>query len=819
MIESRGEYDFGQSGMRAAAGFAALRAGELHPSVSAEETVDTQRDFWMQFGRGTTGNHAHPDGLNLGIEAFGLNLAPDLGYPEAADGSDKYHNWSRNTPAHNTVQVNNVKQSGIEKNGFPMHFDDAGMVKLMDVDAPNAYPNVTSIFRRTLVMVDIDDTVSYGVDFFRVKGGNDHLYAFHALSDEIAETGNLEFVSQPMGSYAGPDVPWGTAGSTSGYAWFKNVRRAAEPGTGEFFVDFRIKDFRNTLPTQRELHLRMTMLNGFDLSEVALTTGIPAQYYSNPKSLEFVFARRSGANLDSLFTTVFEPYDTQSAIASIEAVGMTPTGGAEPGANDAARAVKVTLKSGRKDYIVYASNREVRYTVDGSFEFQGFAGVYMEKDGDCAYAYLNDGSRIGELAGSGAYTGTVTDFTRELAFENQITIRPEQRVEPERLAGQFVFIENDGKENAAYRIESAQALADGNVRLHLGNQTLIRACADAMDLEAGYVYNIEAGSRLRIPLSAFADSGPVWTPIESRRVAAGTKLQFHVQAESPAGRSLTYSARSLPRGVSLDPTTGAVSWTPDSSQIGDQVLAIDVSDGVFTKTQYVRIQVYQRTGSGSVSAPGGPGQQEDTQKPGEEGKPPVPGENESESRPRFDDLSGVPWAVEAIDGLAEEGIIKGVGPRRFAPGANITRADFAVLLTRLFGLTGPGGERFADVPQDAYYAEELAIARAHGIVQGVGDNRFLPGEEISREDMMLMLRRALDAMEYSLQPAEPSALDHFTDAAQVSEYARDSVAELVHNGVIQGADGRLSPQGRTTRAETAVTLWRVWNTWIHSEQE
>ena len=534
-VDAHGEYRIDYSDQLAGAGFSILRAGEGHPAAIPEQGADTQRDFWLHYGRGKTGWHSHPDALNLGIEAYGLNFAPDMGYPEAPDGGDKYTYWTRSTIAHNTVQVNDVKQPAIEKNGFPLHFDDAGMVRLMDVDAKNAYPGVTDIYRRTVVMVDVDDTVSYGVDFFRVKGGGEHVYSFHALSDEVCETGGLAFVSQSMGSYAGPDVPWGSPRSSSGYSWLKNVERAVEPGSGPFFIDFQIKDFRDTLPGDPDLHLRMTMLNAFPLSEVALADGVPPQIFGNPETLKFVLARRSGTNLDSLFTTVFEPYESQRTIASIREAPMEWSGGAWPGEEDTQRAVRVELAGGRVDYIVYASNPNARYTVDGRFDFQGFAGVCMLSGDQVVYSYLNDGAQLGELRGAGAYTGSVVDFTREIAFENQITFRPEQKVELDALIGQYVYIEDDGQQNAVFPIRGAERLQNGDIRLDIGDVTTIRGLQDSMDLDKGFTYNLAEGRRLRIPLGAVADTAPVWEPAGDKRVAAGSALSFAVRAASPRG--------------------------------------------------------------------------------------------------------------------------------------------------------------------------------------------------------------------------------------------------------------------------------------------
>ena len=113
------------------------------------------------------------------------------------------------------------------------------------------------------------------------------------------------------------------------------------------------------------------------------------------------------------------------------------------------------------------------------------------------------------------------------------------------------------------------------------------------------------------------------------------------------------------------------------------------------------------------------------------------------------------------------------------------------------------------MPADAYYANELTIAKANGIVQGVGGNRFLPEARITREDMMVILARALAKTGAALEKADPQALASFADGAQISGYARESVELLVSNGVIAGADGQIDPKGYATRAEVAVMLERV----------
>ncbi|MBQ9985946.1 MAG: Ig-like domain-containing protein, partial [Oscillospiraceae bacterium] len=402
IIEREGPYL--ESEMLTGAGFAILRDGEMIKSAGTNATYDSQRDFWMYFGR--TEGHGHMGSLNLGVEAYGYNFAPDFGYPEGANNSPK-RRWMDGTLAHNTVTVNTKNQLETVNSTNPLHFDAGENVGVMDVDSSEVYAE-TKVYRRTLVSVKVNDEVSYGVDFFKVLGGNDQIYSFRAHSDEIYETEGLTITKQAdengnyIGSYAGEDVEYGedpgyvetgTAKYPIGFPFLKNIRRANNV-SGSFAVDFKIKDFRKVLPYNMNLHLRMTALNDFVTDEVAITSAyVPrrldaAKYYD---TLEQVLIRRKGSGtLNSLFTTVYEPYKDARYIASIEALPITPVDG-DLSAVDAAKAVKVTHTSGRIDYIAYATDEKRSYTiydesVGRTLEFTGFVGVLSYKDNELIYS-------------------------------------------------------------------------------------------------------------------------------------------------------------------------------------------------------------------------------------------------------------------------------------------------------------------------------------------------------------------------------------------------------------------------------------------------
>lgn len=965
IVRERGQLSFGSKYL-GGEGFGILRAGEYRDAANKANIVDTQRDFWIRNGR--TAGHGHPDALNLGIEAFGINMAPELGYPEATGSDPNRVQWINSSISHNTVTVDLKPDCNIAASGQTQHFDDSGRVKMMDL-SHDAYVKKYSdgIYRRTLVMVDASDEVSYGIDFFRVKGGNDHLYSFHSQSDTVAEVTGLSLRDQKravdidadgnpvyewIGSYAGADVPWGVdtasnASSRYGTTWLEHIRKDKAP-KGAFSVDYKIDDFREVLPYEMDLHLRVTMLNN-DLSEVTLAKGTPPRVRGNPSKLEFLIARRKGTNLDTLFTTVYEPYRDERYIEQLEGIdNMSPDAakvkllqahqddpsvtsrtvihaksGTE-GENDVARAVKVTLCGGRVDYVIYATNQQVMYTVtelniadnNGAvtvtesdlFDYRGFVGVRTMMQGEEIYSYLNDGDTLGDMSGQAAVSGTVTGFTKELSSENEITIRPDTAIDPAKLNGKHIVVKNDAVESGTYEIRSASANADGSIKLDIGDVTLIRAYKNA---GKDFTYNIAEGQSFRIPLATVRGSVPMFAPISDRVGEAGSEMKFQVSAASESGKPLTYRASDLPRGANFDENTQTFTWIPDSAQVGKHHATFHATDGALEGTQTVNITIHNRTNSGQTGPITGPSKPDPKPQPQPDTKPEssetkftadpeqevevknklanvtfpkgsfdnkgagvlvvekngdeitlrvtINGKDAALQQParvstaytpsgamknpdciivrapsgeilassrfengmisfianklgtfrveynekNFADLGGHPWASTAILRLAARDIIRGTSKTEYSPGKNITRADFITLIVRALNLKATKSAGFTDVPDGAYYADAVAAAKEHGIAFGVTETEFDPFADISRQDMMVILARALDIS------GEQSALDAFDDAAELADYARSAAAAMVKNGYIAGSNGKLNPRGHATRAEVAVLLDRI----------
>ncbi|WP_186667821.1 S8 family serine peptidase [Sporosarcina sp. BP05] len=177
--------------------------------------------------------------------------------------------------------------------------------------------------------------------------------------------------------------------------------------------------------------------------------------------------------------------------------------------------------------------------------------------------------------------------------------------------------------------------------------------------------------------------------------------------------------------------------------------------------------------------------------------------------PVFSDITNV-FAKNEINKLAAKGIIQGKTETNFAPNAQITRAEFAVLLSRALDLPMKEYEGiFSDVNTSkkwAYAAVEAA-ARA-GIVNGTANGKFNPDAPIKREEIAAMVVRAIEYQDKTkLTNLDTPA--NFKDHGSIGTFAIDSVYKATALGVILGNNGQFNPKNNATRAEAAVMLYRA----------
>ncbi|MGE5329528.1 MAG: S-layer homology domain-containing protein [Deltaproteobacteria bacterium] len=182
-----------------------------------------------------------------------------------------------------------------------------------------------------------------------------------------------------------------------------------------------------------------------------------------------------------------------------------------------------------------------------------------------------------------------------------------------------------------------------------------------------------------------------------------------------------------------------------------------------------------------------------------------------ENKVSFVDVSNDHWAKNCIEVLAAKGIIRGTNTAGYAPEANVTRAEFAALLVRVFEIKeGTNKVEFTDVNKMDWYSEAVKAAASAGIV--IGDNgKFDPNANISRQDMAVMLARA-GKLYKGMKDKTGAATLNFTDNSEISDYARGSISAVVYNKILSGKPGNMfEPKANATRAEAAKMIYGIMN--------
>ncbi|WP_217592023.1 S-layer homology domain-containing protein [Cohnella sp. GbtcB17] len=177
----------------------------------------------------------------------------------------------------------------------------------------------------------------------------------------------------------------------------------------------------------------------------------------------------------------------------------------------------------------------------------------------------------------------------------------------------------------------------------------------------------------------------------------------------------------------------------------------------------------------------------------------------------FADLIGH-WAKADIESLASKRIVNGVAPSRFSPSSPITRAEFAALLVRSLGLSAPNASAsFSDVVAADWYSDAVEQVAHAGLVEGYQDGSFKPDDRITREQMAVMLSRALAYAGSSadVKEANDTILAPYSDGEFVDAWARPAVAQMLDAGVIRGkSETELDPDAEAGRAEAVVMIRR-----------
>lgn len=157
--------------------------------------------------------------------------------------------------------------------------------------------------------------------------------------------------------------------------------------------------------------------------------------------------------------------------------------------------------------------------------------------------------------------------------------------------------------------------------------------------------------------------------------------------------------------------------------------------------------------------------------------------------------------------------INGMTPTSFGNNEPVTRAQLLTIMYRMAGETDVArSNTFTDVPQNAYYADAIYWGIQNKFTNGLSNNSFGPGVEMTREQVAVFAYRYLSSLQ-SLGNIEPNATT-YVDQDSISAYAVEAIQYLTNAGIIQGysnSAGNISfaPKQAVTREEALLILYRV----------
>ena len=168
------------------------------------------------------------------------------------------------------------------------------------------------------------------------------------------------------------------------------------------------------------------------------------------------------------------------------------------------------------------------------------------------------------------------------------------------------------------------------------------------------------------------------------------------------------------------------------------------------------------------------------------------------------------WAREAINRLAEMGVVSGKGDGKFAPADNIKREEFVQMIVKAFDLqAGDSEPDFDDVNENDWYFGSVKTAYSLGIVSGISDSEFGTGRFITRQDMAAIIFRTAQKLGKSIGEY-PDGAEPFADDTDISDYAKEAVYILRNGKIINGmGDNRFEPRSNATRAQAAVIIYAL----------
>ena len=174
----------------------------------------------------------------------------------------------------------------------------------------------------------------------------------------------------------------------------------------------------------------------------------------------------------------------------------------------------------------------------------------------------------------------------------------------------------------------------------------------------------------------------------------------------------------------------------------------------------------------------------------------------------YPDVKESRWSYADIKYVSDAGYMNGVDGGKFDPSGKVTRA---MVVTVLYRFDSSPDETyvqlFRDVPDGKWFTDAVIWAGQNDIVNGVGDGRFAPNDNVTREQLAAIIYRF--AAYKHVNTDKKSDITGYSDYKKIHDYARDAFAWTNEAGLIKGVtDTTLNPRGTATREQFAAIIHR-----------
>ena len=174
----------------------------------------------------------------------------------------------------------------------------------------------------------------------------------------------------------------------------------------------------------------------------------------------------------------------------------------------------------------------------------------------------------------------------------------------------------------------------------------------------------------------------------------------------------------------------------------------------------------------------------------------------------YSDVIKTMWYHQAVDYVLKNNIMTGTSsaPPMFSPNVAVSRAMAVQVLFALagkpIGFPDPG---FTDLNQD-WYKDAVYWAVYYKITAGVGDGRFAPAQDVTREQMAVIFKKAAEYVR--IDTSKRGDLNKYSDAGSTSYWAREAMQWAIAVGLLSGTSATtLEPQATLSRAQLAQMLY------------